>query len=171
MRHTIQLTDDLEKRLDGLATQTGRTKQELLRESVAQLLERAERGGGLMPVRSTPGVMAGDACIRNTRIPVWLLVRYKRQSMSDGELLQSHPGLNVSHLAVAWDYFAANAQEVEAPRSSLRPKAVEPHRGIVVFTVDSRFAEIAARIDAALMEAEDCARPLIRVTRQDFRVE
>jgi uncharacterized protein (DUF433 family) len=133
--------------------------------------QQLERGGGLMPVRGAPAVMAGDEYIRDTRIPVWLLVRYKRQSMSDGELLQSHPGLIASHLAVAWDHFAANAQEVEAPPSSLRPKAVEPHCGIVVFTVDSRFAEIAARIHAALMEAEGRARPLIRVTRQDFRVE
>lgn len=114
MRHTIQLTDELEQRLDGLAAQTGRTKEELLRESVAQLLERAEYGGEITPVRSTPGVMGGDACIRETRIPVWLLVRYKRQGMSDGELLQSYPGLNASDLAAAWDYFAAHAQEVEA---------------------------------------------------------
>jgi uncharacterized protein (DUF433 family) len=114
MRHTIQLTDDLERRLDELAAQTGRSKDDLLGESVAQLLERATQGENLESVRSTPGVMGGDACIRDTRIPIWLLVSYKRQGMSDGQLLQSYPGLNASDLAAAWDYFAAHAQEVEA---------------------------------------------------------
>ncbi|MCU0542788.1 MAG: DUF433 domain-containing protein [Oscillatoriaceae cyanobacterium Prado104] len=34
-------------------------------------------------IQKTPGVMGGEACIRQTRIPVWLLVSYRRQGASD----------------------------------------------------------------------------------------
>ena len=57
--------------------------------------------------------MGGDACIRDTRIPIWLLVQYKRQGMTDGALLQCYPDLNASDLSAAWDYFASNWQDVE----------------------------------------------------------
>ncbi|HLW67594.1 MAG TPA: DUF433 domain-containing protein [Gemmataceae bacterium] len=34
-------------------------------------------------VRKTPGVCGGDACIRNTRIPVWLLVAWMKDGLND----------------------------------------------------------------------------------------
>lgn len=33
--------------------------------------------------------------------------------MTDGELLQANPGLNAAHLAAAWDYHTAHADEIE----------------------------------------------------------
>ncbi len=40
-------------------------------------------------IQKTPGVCGGDACIRNTRIMVWLLVSLKRQGASDDHCRQN----------------------------------------------------------------------------------
>jgi uncharacterized protein (DUF433 family) len=42
-------------------------------------------------VRKTPAVCGGDACIRGTRIMVWLLVDLKQQGASDQEILEVVP--------------------------------------------------------------------------------
>ena len=72
-------------------------------------------GPGL-PIRSTPDVMGGDACIRNTRIPVWTLVGYKRDGFSDSRILSNFPGLNAADLVVAWDFYVAHADVIEGER-------------------------------------------------------
>ncbi|MCW5932718.1 MAG: DUF433 domain-containing protein [Fimbriimonadia bacterium] len=64
-------------------------------------------------IQSRPDVMGGDACIRNTRIPVWTLIDYKRQGLTDSQLLMAFPVLNASDLITAWDYYAAHSQEVD----------------------------------------------------------
>src|SRR4051812_19075816 len=112
MRHTIDLTPETERKLEELARQAGVSGDQLLRDSIVALVHPHARD--VMPVRETAGVMGGDACIRETRIPIWLLVQYKRAGLSDGELLQSYPSLNASDLAVAWDYFAAHSAEIES---------------------------------------------------------
>ena len=65
-------------------------------------------------IRKTPGVCGGDACIRNTRIMVWLLVSMKRQSVTEQELLYNYPSLTPADLAAAWDYVQQNPLEIEA---------------------------------------------------------
>ncbi len=64
-------------------------------------------------INKTPGVMGGDACIRNTRIPVWLLVSYRRLGVSEIELLKSYPTLTCTDLANAWAYAKAYPEEIE----------------------------------------------------------
>ena len=135
MRHSIDLSNEAEQKLQEIARETGISEKDLLRETVAALLTvyfqdhagltykttsnyytqivRAIQSGDLRNIRVTDGVMGGDACIRNTRIPVWLLVQYKRQGMTDSELLQSYPSLNASDLSAAWDYFAAYSSVIE----------------------------------------------------------
>ena len=66
------------------------------------------------PIRSTDGVMGGAPCIRNTRIPVWVLVSLKKQGMNDGELLRAYPGLEVSDIEAAWSYYTVHSSEVDA---------------------------------------------------------
>jgi len=75
-----------------------------------------KQGEGVEVVRSTPEVMGGDACIRNTRIAVWTLVDYKQQGLSDTQLLEAFPGLNAADLIAAWDFYAAHTQEVDAQK-------------------------------------------------------
>lgn len=65
-------------------------------------------------IEKTPGVMGGDACIRQTRIPVWLLVSLRRQGASEAYLLEDYPTLTATDLVNAWHYAAAFASEIEA---------------------------------------------------------
>ena len=44
-------------------------------------------------IRHTQGVLGGDACVRNTRIPVWTLVQLKQLGRTDGQLTADFPGL------------------------------------------------------------------------------
>lgn len=67
-------------------------------------------------IQKTPDVMGGDACIGQTRIPVWLLVSYRRQGMNDAELLENYPTLSAADLVNAWAYAEANPEEIEAAR-------------------------------------------------------
>lgn len=52
---------------------------------VIQILA-ASLSNGWVGIEKTPGVMGGDACIRQTRIPVWLLVSLRQQGASDAYL-------------------------------------------------------------------------------------
>jgi len=65
-------------------------------------------------IQKTPGVIGGDACIRRTRIPVWLLVAYRELGRSDADLLDDYPGLTQTDLDSAWGYYAANPDEIRA---------------------------------------------------------
>jgi len=129
-KRTIDLSDASEKALYDLAQAPGAGSEEatlsLFVDAVLPNVEFRQRRGtpgstgvpltyGPKTVRvqikddaeldqvfSNVAVMGGDACIRNTRIPVWVLVEYKRQGLSDGDLLAQFPGLNAADLAAAW---------------------------------------------------------------------
>ena len=64
-------------------------------------------------ITKTEGVCGGDACIRGHRIPVWVLVGYRRLGTSDADLLRNYPSLSPADLEAAWEYAAANAEEIE----------------------------------------------------------
>jgi uncharacterized protein (DUF433 family) len=64
-------------------------------------------------IERTPGVCGGDARIRGTRIPVWLLVAYRKDGASDKELLEMYPTLTLGDLSAAWWYYAEHHDEVE----------------------------------------------------------
>ena len=65
-------------------------------------------------IKKTAGVMGGDACIRQTRIPVWLLVSLRDQGATEAYLLEDYPGLTATDLANAWLYADANTNEIAA---------------------------------------------------------
>ncbi len=64
-------------------------------------------------ITKTSGVCGGDACIEGTRIPVWVLVGFRRLGVHDMELLDNYPTLTAIDLANAWIYFDANPNEIE----------------------------------------------------------
>jgi uncharacterized protein (DUF433 family) len=64
-------------------------------------------------IQKTPGVIGGDACIRNTRIAVWMLVEGRRLGMSDQRLLQAHPSLTQADLDIAWEYYLLHREEID----------------------------------------------------------
>ncbi len=74
-------------------------------------------------IRKTPGVVGGDACVRNTRIAVWMLVESRRLGRTDAELLTDHPGLTQADLNAAWGYFAAHPEIEAAIRANNDPES------------------------------------------------
>ena len=65
-------------------------------------------------IQKDDGIMGGAACIRKTRIPVWLLHQARVLGMSEGDLLKSYPGLTAEDLVNAWDYVNLNLEEIES---------------------------------------------------------
>lgn len=75
---------------------------------LTQTLDRGSPG-----ILKTPGVCGGSACIAETRIPVWVLVGYRRLGCSDAELLRAYPSLTAADLVNAWAYDDAYPEEIE----------------------------------------------------------
>jgi uncharacterized protein (DUF433 family) len=81
-------------------------------ELVQLLLSRHTSTG--RGIQKTPGVIGGDACIGETRIPVWLMVEYRRQGATDAKILEAYPQLSAADLVNAWVYAEAYPEEIEA---------------------------------------------------------
>jgi uncharacterized protein (DUF433 family) len=64
-------------------------------------------------ITKTPNVCGGDACIWGHRIPVWVLVNYRRLGGPEVNLLRDYPSLTPADLEAAWEYAAANPQEID----------------------------------------------------------
>jgi uncharacterized protein (DUF433 family) len=64
-------------------------------------------------IHKTRGVMGGEACVRDTRIPIWLLVSYRRLGLSEAKLLDNYPMLTANDLVNAWSYASAYADEID----------------------------------------------------------
>jgi uncharacterized protein (DUF433 family) len=54
-----------------------------------------------------------EACIRKTRIPVWLLISYRRQNATDAHILEGHPDICAADLVNAFSYAEAYPDEIE----------------------------------------------------------
>jgi uncharacterized protein (DUF433 family) len=65
-------------------------------------------------IEKTPGVVAGDACIRSTRIPVWELVEYRQLGASNNKILEAYPQLTELDLQAAWEYDRRFPNEIAA---------------------------------------------------------
>ena len=65
-------------------------------------------------IQKTPGVMGGDACIRKTRIAVWMLVQAREDlGLSDEQIRDSYqPPLTSEDLAAAWSYAELHPDEI-----------------------------------------------------------
>ncbi len=68
---------------------------------------------GSTGITKTPGVVGGEACIAETRIPVWGLVESRRLGISEAQLLDDYPHLSAADLVNAWAYADANSEEIE----------------------------------------------------------
>ena len=64
-------------------------------------------------IDTTPSVCGGDPCIARTRIPIWLLERYRRLGVSERDLLDSYPTLRAEDLVNAWAFARVHAKEIE----------------------------------------------------------
>jgi uncharacterized protein (DUF433 family) len=65
-------------------------------------------------IQKTPDVIGGDACIRKTRIAVWMLVESRKLGMTDEEIRTRYdPPLSQADLDAAWEYYLQNREEIE----------------------------------------------------------
>lgn len=89
---------------------------ELSRAEKTRLLRWIARdvGDAFPGIEITPDVMGGAACIRSTRISVWMLEEARRLGISEADLLRNYPGLTARDLANAWDYVRSHRAEIEA---------------------------------------------------------
>lgn len=55
----------------------------------------------------------GDACVRDTRIPVWGIVRDRQLGATDEVILRSYPSLMPADLEAAFAYAATHIEEIE----------------------------------------------------------
>lgn len=64
-------------------------------------------------IKKTPGVVGGEARVRDTRIAIWLLEGLRRLGMTNERILENYPSLSQADLDNAWSYVAANAVEID----------------------------------------------------------
>ncbi len=62
-----------------------------------------------------PKVCHGEACIKGTRIPVYLIVRMLANGDTIEELLEDYPSLERGDILACLDYAAALAEEQVTP--------------------------------------------------------
>jgi uncharacterized protein (DUF433 family) len=65
-------------------------------------------------IQKSPDVCGGNACIRNTRVPVWSLVVARRHGVDDGGMLNHFvTPLSSADVDVAFAYYNQHAEEIE----------------------------------------------------------
>jgi uncharacterized protein (DUF433 family) len=72
-----------------------------------------------------PEVQGGDACVRDTRIPVWCLEGYRRLGLDDAGVLAAYPALTPADLATAWAYVRDHPEEMDR---AIRANEIRPAR-------------------------------------------
>ena len=87
----------------------------LSRGEKAQVLKWVvqEMGDDFPGIDSSPNVCGGDPCIARTRIPVWLLERYRRLGVTERDLLDSYPSLRAEDFANAWAFARIHLAEID----------------------------------------------------------
>lgn len=87
----------------------------LSKSDKAQLYKRLKKAveNQFPGIEKNLNVMGGAACVRRTRIAVWLLEQARRQGVGEADLLRNYPGLTAQDLVNAWDYAAAHKEEIE----------------------------------------------------------
>jgi uncharacterized protein (DUF433 family) len=65
-------------------------------------------------IQKAPNVCGGDACIRNTRIPVWSLVAVRQLGVSEEDLRRHFvTPLTVADVEAALAYYEQHPEEIE----------------------------------------------------------
>jgi uncharacterized protein (DUF433 family) len=65
-------------------------------------------------IQKTPGVCGGEACIRDTRIPVWSVIAARRRGVTDEELLGYFvTPLSAADVEAAGHYHAQHRDEID----------------------------------------------------------
>jgi uncharacterized protein (DUF433 family) len=65
-------------------------------------------------IKRTPGVSGGEACVRDTRIPVWTLVGLQKLGRTEAQLLEDYPSLTPADMDAVWAYYRTHTAEIDA---------------------------------------------------------
>jgi uncharacterized protein (DUF433 family) len=65
-------------------------------------------------ILAIPGVCGGEAGVRGTRVPVWMLVEARDDGCSDEDILENYPTLSKGNLRAAWKYADEHRAEIRA---------------------------------------------------------
>jgi uncharacterized protein (DUF433 family) len=63
-------------------------------------------------ITTDPEIMAGQPCIRGLRFPVVTIVRMVAAGMTNDEILDEHPDLEVADIAAAVAYIATSPADL-----------------------------------------------------------
>jgi uncharacterized protein (DUF433 family) len=77
-----------------------------------QLIAR-DLSGDIPGITSSPDVCGGEPRIAGTRIPVWVLVQYRKLGATEADLLRAYPTLRSEDLANAWAYYRIHKDAIE----------------------------------------------------------
>ena len=66
-----------------------------------------------LKIKKTPGVCGGRACVGNTRIPVWMLINFFQQGVTDEDMIRAYPALTVDHLNLVREYYKTHRAEID----------------------------------------------------------
>lgn len=77
----MNTTDTLSRAEDIISTLSGADKARLLKWLEGEVDDYT------YGIEKKEGVMGGAACVKNTRIPVWLLVQSRQLGLTDADLL------------------------------------------------------------------------------------
>jgi uncharacterized protein (DUF433 family) len=64
-------------------------------------------------IEKIPEVAGGAACVVRTRIPVWVLERYRRGGWTEARILTNFPALRAADLVHAWAYVDSHREDIE----------------------------------------------------------
>lgn len=59
------------------------------------------------------GVCGGSICVRDTRVPVWVLERSRQLKIPLSDILEDYPFLDGNDIAVAWRYAETHPEEIQ----------------------------------------------------------
>lgn len=83
------------------------------RSEIDELIARNNRNGNPR-IRKMNGPCRGAACIANTCIAVWLLVHWRKEGMSEKEIIESYSNLiSMEDLKAAWEYYENHEEEID----------------------------------------------------------
>lgn len=64
-------------------------------------------------IQRTPGVHGGDACVRDTRIAAWTLIRLQKLGRTEEQLLEDYPSLSAGDIDAVWAYYRTHLREID----------------------------------------------------------
>lgn len=64
-------------------------------------------------IQKASTIYGGKPCIRDTRVLVHDVVKWKKQGLGDKEILSRTAGLSQEDLEAAWEYYAQNGDEID----------------------------------------------------------